>query len=82
MIRWDFFIIVIVSSLVAAGLLVTLFSLALRFGDGVAPWRRTVSIVMYVLCGAGKSCKITEGKASVGRGTVVTVTSPPEDFDV
>jgi hypothetical protein len=27
--------------------------------------------VMYVLCGAGKSCKITEGKASVGRGTVL-----------
>ena len=50
MIRWDFFIIVIVSSLVAAGLLVTLFSLALRFSDGAAPWRRTVSIVMYALC--------------------------------
>jgi hypothetical protein len=27
--------------------------------------------VMYVLCGAGKSCKITEGKASVSRGTVL-----------
>ena len=51
MIRWDFFIVVIVSSLVAAGLLVTLFSLALRFGDGEAPWRRWVSVAMYVLCG-------------------------------
>ena len=51
MIRWDFFIVVIVSSLVAAGLLVTLFSLALRFGDGASPARRRVSIVMYVLCG-------------------------------
>jgi hypothetical protein len=27
--------------------------------------------VMYVLCGAGKGCKITEGKASVARGTVL-----------
>ena len=52
MIRWDYFIVVIASSLVAAGLLVTLFSLALRFGDGAAPWRRRVSVLMYVLCGA------------------------------
>lgn len=51
MIRWDFFIVVILSSLVAACLLVTLFSLALRFGDGEAPWRRRVSVAMYVLCG-------------------------------
>ena len=27
--------------------------------------------VMYVLCGAGKSCKISEGKASVARRTVM-----------
>jgi hypothetical protein len=27
--------------------------------------------VMYVLCGAGKSCKINEGTASVARGTVL-----------
>jgi hypothetical protein len=27
--------------------------------------------VMYVLCGAGKGCKITEGKASTARGTVL-----------
>lgn len=51
MIRWDYFILVIASSLVAACLLVTLFSLALRFSDGAAPWRRPVSIVMYALCG-------------------------------
>jgi hypothetical protein len=50
-IRWDYFLIVIVSSLVAAGLLVTLFSLALRFSDGEAPWRRRVAVAMYVLCG-------------------------------
>ena len=51
MIRWDFFLIVIVSSLVAAGLLVTLFSLALRFGDDEQPWHRRLSVAMYVLCG-------------------------------
>jgi len=50
-IRWDFFILVIVSSLVAAGLLVTLFSLALRFGDGATGRRRWLSVLMYVLCG-------------------------------
>lgn len=50
-IRWDYFIIVILSSLVAAGLLVTLFSLALRFGDAETPRRRALSISMYVLCG-------------------------------
>ena len=27
--------------------------------------------VMYVLCGAGKNCHIKEGKATVGRGTVL-----------
>lgn len=27
--------------------------------------------VMYVLCGAGKNCKIREGRASVARGTVL-----------
>ena len=50
-IRWDYFLLVILSSLVAAGLLVTLFSLALRLGDGEAPWRRPVSVAMFVLCG-------------------------------
>ena len=51
MIRWDFFVLVILSSLVAAGLLVTLFSLALRFGDGTTRRRRWLSTLMYALCG-------------------------------
>ncbi len=29
----------------------TLFSLALRLGDGAAPWRKPASVAMYVLCG-------------------------------
>ena len=57
-IRWDYFLIVILSSLVAAGLLVTMFSLALRFGDAAAPWRRPLSIAMYVLCGLLVVCGI------------------------
>jgi hypothetical protein len=49
--NWGDFVTVIVASLVAASLLVTLFSLGLRLGDGEAPWRKPVSIVMFVLCG-------------------------------
>jgi len=49
-IAWGSFAIVIIAALVSAGFLVTLFSLALRLGDGVAPWRRYVSVVLYVLC--------------------------------
>ena len=37
---------------VAACMLVTVFSLALRLGDGAAPWRKPLSIGLYVLCGA------------------------------
>lgn len=51
MIDWSAFLVVVVAALVAACLLVTLFSVALRLGDGAAPWRRPVSIGMYVLCG-------------------------------
>ena len=50
-IAWGDFLTVIVASLVAASLLVTLFSLALRLGDGEERWRRPVAITMYALCG-------------------------------
>jgi hypothetical protein len=50
-INWGNFLTVIVASLVAASLLVTLFSLGLRLADGEAPWRKPVSVAMFVLCG-------------------------------
>jgi hypothetical protein len=50
-INWGNFVTVIVASLVAASLLVTLFSLGLRLSDGEAPWRKPVSVSMFVLCG-------------------------------
>ena len=50
-INWGDFLTVIIASLVAACLLVTLFSLGLRLGDGEQPWRRPVSVAMFVLCG-------------------------------
>ena len=50
MINWWSFVEVVVAALVSAGLLVTLFSAALRFGDGDARWRRPLSIALYVLC--------------------------------
>ena len=50
-INWSDFLTVIISSLVAASLLVTLFSLGLRLGDGPQRWRRPVSVTMFVLCG-------------------------------
>lgn len=50
-IDWLAFFTVVVASLVSACLIVTLFSLALRLGDGKAAWRRPVSISMFVLCG-------------------------------
>jgi len=50
-IAWSSFAIVVVSALVAAGLLVTLFSLALRLGSGVSTAHRVGSIALYVLCG-------------------------------
>jgi len=50
-INWLDFVTVIVASLVAASLLVTLFSLALRLGDSELVWRKRLSIGLYVLCG-------------------------------
>ncbi|MEP6480487.1 MAG: hypothetical protein ABJA94_00600 [Rhodoglobus sp.] len=51
MVNWQAFIVVVVAAIVAACLLVTLFSTALRVGDGAAPWRRLVAVSLYVLCG-------------------------------
>jgi hypothetical protein len=48
--NWMAFVTVVVVSLVSACGVVTLFSLALRLGDGAAPWRRPVAITLYVLC--------------------------------
>ncbi len=50
-INWLAFVTVVVASLVAACGVVILFSLALRLGDGEAPWRRPVSVALYVVCG-------------------------------
>lgn len=50
-INWGDFLTVIISSLVAASLLVTLFSLGLRLGDGEQRWRRPAAVTMFVLCG-------------------------------
>ena len=49
-IAWGSFAVVVVSAAIAAGLLVTLFSLALRLGDGEGRVRRVGSIALYVLC--------------------------------
>lgn len=51
MIDWSTFPVVVAVALVAACLLVTLFSVALRLGDGAAPWRRPASVGVFVLCG-------------------------------
>ena len=51
MINWADFVLVVVASLVSACILVTLFSLALRVRDGEQPWRKPVSITLFVLCG-------------------------------
>jgi hypothetical protein len=50
-INWLAFVTVVLASLIAACGVVTVFSLALRLGDGEAPWRRPVSIGLYVLGG-------------------------------
>lgn len=50
-INWGDFVIVIVSSLVAAALLVTLFSLGLRLGDSEQRWRIVLGRAIFVLCG-------------------------------
>ena len=51
MIDWLAFVSVVLSAAVAACVIVTLFSLALRLGDGTEPWRKRVSIDLFVLCG-------------------------------
>jgi hypothetical protein len=51
MIDWLKFVEVVLVSLFSASLIVTLFSLALRLGDGDARWRRWASVALYVLCG-------------------------------
>lgn len=51
MIDWASFVLVVVVALVSACGLVTLFSLGLRLSDGEAPWRRPVSVGLFVLCG-------------------------------
>lgn len=51
MIDWLAFVSVVLSAAIAAGVVVTLFSLALRLGDGEQPWRRRVSIALFVVCG-------------------------------
>jgi hypothetical protein len=51
MIDWLAFVSVVVSAIVAACVVVTLFSLALRLGDGEEPWRKRVSVALFVLCG-------------------------------
>ena len=51
MIDWSTFPLVVGVALVAACVLVTLFSLALRVGDGTEPWRRPASVALFVLCG-------------------------------
>jgi hypothetical protein len=50
MIDWPAFVTVVVASLVAACGVVTVFSLALRLGDGEAAWRRPVSYALYGVC--------------------------------
>jgi hypothetical protein len=50
-IDWWSFVVVVAASLTAACLLVTVFSVALRVGDAEQPWRRRVSVALYVLCG-------------------------------
>ena len=51
MIDWMSFVVVVAASLIAACLVVTLFSLGLRVADGPEPWRRPVSTGLFVLCG-------------------------------
>jgi len=51
MIDWLAFVSVVLSAAIAACVIVTLFSLGLRLGDGEEPWRRRVSIALFVLCG-------------------------------
>jgi len=51
-IDWLAFLTVVLGSLVSACLLVSLFSIGLRLSDATAPWRRPVSVALFVICGA------------------------------
>lgn len=51
-IDWMAFLTVVLGSLVSGCLLVALFSVGLRLNDGPAPWRRPVSVALFVVCGA------------------------------
>ena len=50
-IDWMAFVTVVVAALVAASLLVTLFSLALRVGDSESRGRRLASVALFAMCG-------------------------------
>jgi len=50
-IDWSTFPLVVGVALFAACVLVTLFSLALRVGDGIESWRRPASVGLFVVCG-------------------------------
>ena len=50
MIDWMAFVTVVVAALVSAGLLVTLFALALRLGDSTARPRRIIAVALYTAC--------------------------------
>jgi hypothetical protein len=49
-IDWMAFVTVVISALVAACLLVTLFALALRLGDGKGRRRRLAAVALYGVC--------------------------------
>jgi hypothetical protein len=49
-IDWLAFVTVVVAALVSACLLVTVFSLALRLGDGEGRWRRLGAVSLYGVC--------------------------------
>ena len=49
-IDWMAFVTVVVTTVIAASLLVTLFSWALRLGDGPGRLRRLAAIALYACC--------------------------------
>ena len=52
MIDWGSFVEVVVASLVAACLLVALFSFGLRVNDSPRRWRRLAAVALFTLCAA------------------------------
>lgn len=51
MIDWMAFVTVVIAALIAACLLVTVFSVALRVGDGEGTGRRIAAVTLYAVCG-------------------------------